>query len=64
MALQVVNITNSNVEFVDKGKDPVSSIEKTNADLLFDLLEKEIRIADLEKNQANLTFELIAGGIL
>lgn len=64
MPLQVVNISNSEVKFVDESKNPVKTLEKSNAELLFDSMTKDIRIEDLEKKQANLTFDLIMNGVL
>lgn len=62
--LQVVNIQNSNVEFVNKEADPIVKLEQANAELLYDSMMKDMRIEELEKQQAGITFELIANGVL
>lgn len=45
-------------------KEAQVGTEQLNAELLFDSMTKESRIETLEQQQADLTFELIMGGVL
>lgn len=64
MPLQFFDIKAQTVKFVNENKDPIQQLEQQNAELLLDLVTKDIRIEELEQTQAELFLDLAEKGVI
>jgi hypothetical protein len=64
MPLQFFDIQAKTVKFVNENKDPVKQLEQQNAVMLVELVDKELRIAELEQIQAQLLIDLSTKGVV
>jgi hypothetical protein len=64
MPLQFFDIQAKTVKFVNENKDPVKQLEQQNAEILIELANKELIIAELEQIQAQLLIDLSTKGVV
>ena len=67
MALQIVNIKDSKVKFVNEANDPMKSVVEENANFMFQNAMQDLQINSLQAENAELLFRIAnieMGGIL